>query len=238
MSLAAEQLAREVADVRRLDLPGLEARGRETALEHGADAVGELEALPRPVGREVGLPAAEDVDVACHAALSRPAPAAAPSRATSPRITLPTGLRGSCAHDPQALRPLEPREPARLEMPLEILERERLARTQHDHGADALAEHLVRHADRGGLGDRGVLGQHGVELVGRNLHAATHDQLLEPADEPVEARVAGLGDLEQVAGAEPAVGGERGGVQVRRLEVAVEHGRPADLHFARHARRP
>ncbi len=101
---------------------------------------------------------------------------------------------------------------------------------RHDDGTDALAEHFVRIADDGALGDVRMLCEHGVDLVRRDFHAAAVDQLLPAPDELIVA--AGRVDLEQVAGAEPAIRRESARRDLGRAKVAVEHDRPADLHLA------
>ncbi|MFO1427003.1 MAG: hypothetical protein U1F11_08515 [Steroidobacteraceae bacterium] len=66
MPLAAEQLGREVADVRNLDVLRLELHGIEPGGHGVAERVEEFAAVALPVLGEVALPAAEDVDVASH----------------------------------------------------------------------------------------------------------------------------------------------------------------------------
>ena len=72
-----------------------------------------------------------------------------------------------------------------------------------------------------------------VDLLGRDIDPAADNQILAAPDEAIE--IAALGDLEQVAGAEPAVVGEGFGGALGGVVIALEQGRPANLQFARHA---
>ena len=99
--------------------------------------------------------------------------------------------------------------------------------------AHPLSQDLVGHADHGGLAQVRVRRQQVVELGRRNVDAAADDQLLAAADEAIEPRQRPRpGDLEQIAGAEEAVGVEGALVQLRRAEVAAEHRWTLDAQLA------
>ena len=66
VALIAEEFAREVADMGGVEVLRLEAGGREALLQHFAHTVGQLPPVARPVRREVGLVATEDIDAAAH----------------------------------------------------------------------------------------------------------------------------------------------------------------------------
>ncbi len=60
--LPREQLAGEIADMAGLDVLGIQVDGRRPLAHRLGEGVGQAHALPGPVGREVALPAAENVD--------------------------------------------------------------------------------------------------------------------------------------------------------------------------------
>ena len=65
-----------------------------------------------------------------------------------------------------------------------------------------------------------MLGDHLLDLGGIDVEAADDDEVLGPVDEVQVAVVVGHGD---VAGAQPAVGGQHPGGLLGIVEVALEH---------------
>ena len=89
---------------------------------------------------------------------------------------------------------------------------------QCHNGLDRLAPFLVGHADDGDLHDRGMLGEYPLDLDRVDVLATRDDHVLEPVlDEDVAAVV----DAADVAGAEPAVLGDRLGGRLRLVVVAL-----------------
>ena len=103
-----------------------------------------------------------------------------------------------------------------------------------DVGGDDLAPLVRRRADDGGVDHRRMRAQDVLDLARVHVVAAADDQLLRPSD---DAEVAVGVELADVAGAEPAVGGERLGVGVGPVEVAGEHVRAPHLDLVRCLRR-
>jgi hypothetical protein len=112
---------------------------------------------------------------------------------------------GDACHDDDASRHLVAREPAAGE-PADRLLVERGSDRLH-HGHDPLPEGLVRHTDDDAVGDGGVAGQHGLDLVGMDLLPTRVDHAVEP---PVQQ--------------ECAVGLEAGGVVEDRHPPPVDDG--------------
>ena len=77
--------------------------------------------------------------------------------------------------------------------------------------------------------DRGVGGEHRLDLHGVDVVAAAHVHLLAAADEP---EAAGLVEPPEVAGADEAVARERGGRRCGVVPVAGHHRRRAQAHLA------
>ena len=73
----------------------------------------------------------------------------------------------------------------------------RAGRELHDR-ADLLAEHVVRDADDGGVGDRRVLEQRGLDLDAVHVLAAADDHVLGPVDDVDEALVVERGRRRRV----------------------------------------
>ena len=95
-------------------------------------------------------------------------------------------------------------------------------RAQHDERHTDLAQPLVGDADHRGLLNVGVAKQRVLDLGRVGVEAAHDEHVLRPAD---DAQAAALVDHAEVAGAQPAVGGERRGGRLRVVEVASHHGR-------------
>src|SRR5262249_6385683 len=104
------------------------------------------------------------------------------------------------------------------------------ARLDHHRRGDLLAQHRVRDADHGGLGDGRVLVQDLLDLPRVDVVAAPDDQVFAPVDDEVEAVVVDPG---QVTAAEPAVrdrlGGGPGLPPVPLHDVVAADHDPADL---------
>ena len=130
-----------------------------------------------------------------------------PSRGTSiSRLRiLPVGPFGQLVDEPDPARVLVGGH-LLLDVALQLVGVERLALLQHDRGAHLLAELVVRHADDGRLLDRRVLVEHLLDLARVDVVAAADDQVLLAVD---DEEVAVLVHLGHVAGAEPAVVGDR-----------------------------
>src|SRR5579862_1305654 len=107
---------------------------------------------------------------------------------------------------------------------------ELVALAQHHPGGDLLAPPLVRDAGDRGLGHRRVGFEHDLHLARVDVQPAGDDHLLGPA---ADAQVPGRRvDRPNVAGAEPAVRGERGVRAGRVVPVPREHLWPAELDLA------
>src|SRR5215470_8976216 len=94
-------------------------------------------------------------------------------------------------------------------------------------GDDLLTPVGVWYPGDGGLGDGGVLLQHRFDLTGVDVEAAGDDHLLDAAADLQLAR--GGVEAADVAGAEPAIGGEGLGRGCGVARVTVEDVRAADL---------
>ncbi|CAB4992389.1 unannotated protein [freshwater metagenome] len=99
----------------------------------------------------------------------------------------------------------------------------------HDRRAHHLAPLRIGHADDRHVRERRVIHQCRFDLGRRHRLAAGTDDVLYPADDRVEAFIIERGDI---AGAEPAVGGERLGGCLGVVKVAVEQQRSVRLHLA------
>ncbi len=77
--LAREQLSGEITDMTRVDVLGIQIDGGQTLADRLREGIGQRHALSRPIGREIALPSAEDVD---H---GRPTPTLAVMAAGCPR---------------------------------------------------------------------------------------------------------------------------------------------------------
>ena len=104
-----------------------------------------------------------------------------------------------------------------------------MAFAQHDAGQDLLTVMAVGHAHRGGVEHRGMAQQRFIDLARGDVLAALDDQLLDAAGDEEEA--VGVA-VAEVAGAQPAVGGEARGGGVGILVVAAHHVRTADRDLA------
>ena len=109
------------------------------------------------------------------------------------------------------------------------LEVETGVRLEHGKAAGALAQHRVGHAGDRALRHRGVTVDHRFDVGRIEFDAAAVDHVFQPAGDDDVA--AGVGARE-IAGAEPAVGGEGVGGRGFVFEIAVEHRAAARLQFA------
>src|SRR5579872_7486103 len=134
---------------------------------------------------------------------------------------------GQRVGDPHVPRVLVRRDLA-LDVVAQLLGGDGGARLEGHRGGDLLAERLVRHADHGGLGDRGMLVEHLLDLARVDVVAAADDQVLLAVH---DVEVAVLVDPGQVAGVEPAVADRLGG-GLGPLPVALHDVRPADDDLA------
>ncbi len=117
-------------------------------------------------------------------------------------LDLAGGPGGKGVEDVDGPRHLEGGEPLGHEAP-QLLGAHAPAAPEDHRGGHVLAQRGMRHAERRGLRDRGMLGEGLVHLARRDLLAAPVDQLLEaPGDEHVAVGVA----EPEVARAEPAIG--------------------------------
>src|ERR1700691_3105341 len=89
----------------------------------------------------------------------------------------------------------------------------------HDDGPHGLAPPLIRDADHGDLGEIRVGGEDILDLCRIDVLASGDDQVLSPVDEVDPTLVV---QVPEVAGAQPAVLGERGGCLLRPVPVACE----------------
>src|SRR6266542_2505437 len=78
---------------------------------------------------------------------------------------------------------------------------------------------LIRRTDHGGLEDRGMAVQDGLDLLGIDVLAAADDHVLDPVDDPQVA--VGVEDAD-VAGVQPAVA-ERVGGRLWPVQVPLHH---------------
>ena len=99
-----------------------------------------------------------------------------------------------------------------------------------DEGHAHLAEPLVGDADHRGLLHRWVPQQRVLDLGRVGVEPPDDEHVLDAAD---DAEPAGLVDLAEVAGAQPAVGREHLGRLVRVVEVARHDAAAAEQHLAR-----
>ena len=117
---------------------------------------------------------------------------------SSERASLPDAVRGSESTNPIRFGTLNPASRA-LAPGREFVGARRLARHEDDARDDRLAPARVRLAVDGGLGDRGVLREDRLDLLGSDVLAAGDDRVgLSPADRQAAGRV----DLAEVAGVE------------------------------------
>ena len=108
-----------------------------------------------------------------------------------------------------------------------------LAGPERDHRLDGLAPAVVGHADDRDLGHGRVLGQDLLDLGRVDVLPAGDDHVLEPV---LDEEVAVVVDVPDVAGAEPAVVGDRLGGVVGLVQVAHHPLRRAEPELARLAR--
>ena len=140
-----------------------------------------------------------------------------------------------------ARRPARSRAPAcrgPRERPRTRVARRHPADRGDDERLGKLAGALVGDAYDGGVRDRGVGAEHGLELRWRDLKAHDLDELLEPVD---EEHVTVLVEVPEVAGVKPPLGidavrGSGGIVEVARHQLRAAHEQLAVL--ARRQRRP
>ena len=114
----------------------------------------------------------------------------------------------------------------------QLVERHAFAGFGNYDRANPFSHDFIVIADNGDFGHAGVSGQNIVHLVGRNIHAASHDDVLAPPDEFVKSRLVIVArDLKHIARLEIAVFREYFLVRFRRLVVTVEDARAPDLEF-------
>jgi len=132
-------------------------------------------------------------------------------------------------HEDDLVRDLEAREP-RAHEGLDLLLREARALAPHDVGARDLCAGARRAgAHDGGVDDVAVREEHGLELGRGDLPAAHLDDVFLAVG---DVAFAGGGDMADVAGADPAVGGEGGGGGGGVVEVAQHGEGRLDVHLA------
>src|SRR5690606_37440576 len=106
---------------------------------------------------------------------------------------------------------------------------ERAIRILHHGGNDRFAVIRVRHADDGRFDDARERVERQLDFLGIDVVAAAEDQILGTSD---DGEVAVRIQLTDVAGAEPAVGGEFLARLFGHAPVTGEHVRSLDLHHA------
>src|SRR5580692_9069332 len=134
---------------------------------------------------------------------------------------------GQRVHDPHVPRVLVRRDLA-LDEVAQLLGGGGGPRLEGHRGADLLAQGGVRQPDHGGLGDRGMLVEHLLDLPRVDVVAAPDDQVLLAVH---DVEVAVLVDPGQVTGVEPAVADRLSG-GLGAIPVALHHVRPADDDLA------
>src|SRR5919201_2543102 len=115
----------------------------------------------------------------------------------------------------------------------ELVRRQAHAVAHDDDGEHRLAPPRIGHPDDGRLSDRRMRVEDVLDLGGVHVLAAADDHVLFAVDERQESL---LVEPPEVAGAEPAVGGERLGRRLGLVPVAGEHVRPTELDLADAAR--
>ena len=61
-TLPRKKLADKIADMAAINIPGLQINRRQALAHDLRKRPGKIHALPRPIGRKIALPAAENID--------------------------------------------------------------------------------------------------------------------------------------------------------------------------------
>ena len=211
------------------------SRGRPDLVGERAPQVDRTEPLVeehqrRPAVRGVGGALDEHVDGAAADGDELPAqgPAASCSRRAKRRI-LPVAVRGSWSTTTtrrgRLNAAMRDRQWASIDRGVDLP-----PGPCDDEGDDGLQPGAVAIADDGDLEHIGVLDEHGLDLGRRHPDATRLDHVVVAAEERPRLVIATRVD---VAGAQPAVGEERGRRRIRPLPVPRRHRRPADVEVAR-----
>ncbi len=133
----------------------------------------------------------------------------------------------------QLLRQLEHGHALFFQKTGEFFERNSLVGFGHNRNTDALTHDFVVDADNADLGHLRMPGQLVIDLIGRDVNAATYDDVLAASDKFVKLRIVAVtGDLENVARTKVTVLGKTFRICFGRLVLAIDNSPTPDLEFA------